>query len=95
MRFKVKDDFLMKNIADEFVVIPRGNIALNFNATLVFNQTGAFLWKKMNDFTSVNDLADLLVQEYKIDKELAMIDVEKFVSKLKNNDLLVFQVTKV
>ena len=88
MEYKIKDGFEMKKIADEFVVIPRGANALTFNSSVVFNESGAFLWSMLKDSSSVEMLASSLKQKYSIDYELAKKDVEYFVKKMLDNGLL-------
>ncbi len=88
MKYKVKDCFEMKQIADEYIVIPRGNEAINFNATVVFNESGAFLWNELSDFTNEEALAKALQQKYDIDYSLAEKDTKAFLSKMNDNGLL-------
>ena len=48
---------------------------INFNKLISLNATAAFLWKALEgkEFTT-EDMAQLLVDEYGIDMELAMTD---------------------
>ena len=88
LKYKVKDYFQMKQIADEYVVIPRGNQALDFNATVIFNESGAFLWNKLSDYTDKKTLSESLAEKYNIDIELAEKDTDSFLNKLKDNKML-------
>ncbi|MEE0875637.1 MAG: PqqD family peptide modification chaperone [Ruminococcus sp.] len=88
MKYKVKDCFEMKQIADDFIVIPRGKEALNFNATVVLNESGAFLWNLLVDYTEENALVNALMNHYSIDKELAEKDIAAFLKKMQENDMI-------
>ena len=44
--FKLKDGFILRKIAGENIVIPSGD-ELNLNMMITLNDTGAFLWKKI------------------------------------------------
>lgn len=88
MKYKVKECFEMKQIADEYVVIPRGNEALNFNATVVFNESGAFLWNQLTDFVDECALSTALMEHYSIDRALAEKDVTAFLKKMQDNGML-------
>ncbi|MBQ9673101.1 MAG: PqqD family peptide modification chaperone [Ruminococcus sp.] len=88
VKYKVKDNFLMNKIADEYVVIPRGTEALDFNATVVFNESGAFLWDLLQDFKDIDNLADALAQKYDISIKVAQDDCVEFIKKMQNNKLL-------
>ena len=88
MKYKTKDCFLMKQIADEYIVVPRGTEAISYNASVVFNEAGAFLWDKMQEFTDEETLAAALVEHYNIDAELAANDIKAFIEKMDANGLI-------
>lgn len=88
MKYKVKKDFLLKDIAGESIVIPRGMTALDFNGTLVLNDACALLWRNLNNFTTCDKLADILIEEYKIEQDIAIRDVEKCIAKMEQYKLL-------
>lgn len=60
------------------VVVGEGLAQVNFNRLLSLNATAAYLWESVQgkDF-STEDLADLIVQKYGVDRELAISDSEK------------------
>jgi len=88
MTYKTKDCFLMKKIADEYIVIPRGTEAINFNASVVFNESGAFLWDLLGEYTDEATLAKKLQEKYGIDAALAQKDTKAFLKKMDDNGLV-------
>ena len=88
VKYKIKDCFEMKQIADEYVVIARGAEALKFNASVVFNESGAFLWDKLTVYVDKGTLTKDLAEKYNIDIELASNDVDTFLNKLSDNNML-------
>ena len=86
--FKTKNCFLLKCIAGEYIVIARGSIALDFNGTLVLNESCAVIWEKMKSYVSIKDMADELVRVFGIDYNDAYCDVEKCIDKMIKYDLL-------
>jgi len=89
MRYKVSNDFIMKQIADESVVIPRGKQTIEFGKSLVFNETGAFLWEMLKEPLDVDTLAKALNEKYSVDFDIAVEDVSLFIEKMNENGLLV------
>ena len=87
MKYKVKDSFEMKQIAEEYIVISRGSKALHFNATVVFNETGAFLWNQMAEFTDAETLAAALAAQYGTDSATALEDTKAFLAKMVQNGM--------
>ncbi|MEE3450587.1 MAG: PqqD family protein [Acutalibacteraceae bacterium] len=88
MVYKVRNIFMMKKIADEYIVTPRGTEAVDFSATVVFNETGAFLWNQLLEFNTLDNLAEKLSQKYDIDIDTAKADCNTFIEKLSVNGML-------
>ena len=78
---KLKDGFFMRQIAGQTVVLPGGDV-LDLNMMITLNETGAFLWERMNEETSVEALVAALLGEYDVDEKTAQQAVEAFVRKL-------------
>lgn len=55
---RIKDDFMLRNIADEWIVVPRGSHALTFSGLVMLNESGAFLWKCMQNEVTKSQLVD-------------------------------------
>lgn len=74
---KIKDGFVLREICGENIVEGEGLEHINFNKLISLNSSAAFLWKQLTgkEF-STEDMADLLVAKYGIDKELALKDSE-------------------
>lgn len=84
---KLKEGFLLREVAGETVVIPTGaNLDLNMMITL--NDTGRFLWEHLENETDVDALVGALLAEYEVDESTARAAVIAFVEKLKTHDFL-------
>lgn len=72
---KIKDGFRLRTLGTEYIVTAEGDRQINFNKIISLNSSAAFLWKNVEgkDFTA-EDLADLLVGEYDVDRERAIED---------------------
>lgn len=72
---KIKNGFVLRQMCGENIVIAEGLEHINFNKLLSLNSTAAFLWEKVADKEFTAELmAQLLVEEYGIDMELALKD---------------------
>ena len=74
---KIKEGFVLREMCGENIVAGEGLQHINFNKLISLNSTAAFLWKALEgkEFT-VESMAQLLVDEYEIDMELALKDSE-------------------
>ena len=84
---KIKKGFAKRNIAGENIVVPLGN-KNQFNGMITLNETGSFLWDCLTKDTSEQQIAQKVVNEYDIDLKTALGDVNKFVTMLRENNLL-------
>lgn len=44
---KIKEGFILRNVAGSYVVVPIGEATLDFNGMMSLNETGAFLFGKL------------------------------------------------
>ena len=84
---KIKEGFILRNVAGSFVVVPIGEATLDFNGMMNLNETGAFLFEKMITGISREDLIKALTEEYDVDEETAAADVDAFIEKVEKEDL--------
>ena len=85
---KVKEGYMLRNVADNYIVVAVGENALDFNGLITTNETGAFLWELLEDNKSFDDLLSSVLNEYEIDEATAKADIDGFIKKLKDADLL-------
>ncbi len=81
MKYQTNPDFLLKEIAGEYVLIARGAQAIDFGAVIVFNDTGILLWKTLENGATAEQLTTALVDKYGISAEQAASDVDAFLKK--------------
>ncbi len=80
---KIKDNFLLKEVAGKTIVVPVGKATLDFNAIITLNETGAFLFAKLQEKDmSEEDLVAALTAEYDVSTEIAAADIKKFVNSI-------------
>ena len=72
---KIKNGFVLREMCGEHIVAAEGLENINFNKLISLNSTAAFLWEALvgKEFTA-EEMAQLLVDEYEIDMELALTD---------------------
>lgn len=72
---KIKDGFVLREMCEENIVAAEGIENINFNKLISLNESAAYLWRELigKEFTT-EEMAELLIVRYGIDKELAMTD---------------------
>lgn len=84
---KLKDGFVLREVVGQTVVLPSGD-DLDLNMMITLNETGKFLWERIEKGTEVEELVAALLAEYDVDEARARASVDAFVAKLKENDFL-------
>lgn len=79
---KIKDGFILKEIAGSSVVMPTGEALVDFNMMLTLNETGVFLWKLLQEGTEREKMLKAILEEYDVDEETAKADIDEFVDML-------------
>lgn len=84
---KIKDGFLLRQVAGQTVVLPTGG-GLDLNMMITLNDTGAFLWEHLQADTDETALVAALLAEYDVTKEKARQAVDGFIAKLNEHGFL-------
>lgn len=84
---KIKNGYILRTIAGDNVVLPSGD-ELDLSIMITLNDTGRFLWERLEKGAEVDDLVAALLAEYEVDEATARAGVAAFVEKLEANDLL-------
>ena len=85
---KIRSGFMLRQVMGVHVIIGIGQEAYRPNQILSVNETGAFLWNLMKEGAERRELADSLTKEYGIDAETAEKDVDAFLARLRDKELI-------
>lgn len=85
---KIKNDFMLREVANNYIVVPVGKASKEFNGMITLNESSAFLWKQLNEDINIEVLVQKLMEEYDIDNTLATHDVNQFIKKLREINVL-------
>jgi len=64
---------------NEYVLVPIANNIADMNSMYTLNETGAFIWERINGVNSVEDIINEIMNEYEVDNETASNDVFLFI----------------
>lgn len=85
---KIKSDFILKTIAGSNVVVPVRSRTVDFSQLIKLSDSGAELWKMLVTGADREELISRLLEEYDVDEATAAADVDHFLMKLSEADLL-------
>ncbi|MBR5315319.1 MAG: PqqD family protein, partial [Firmicutes bacterium] len=79
---KLKKNFVLRDVADVWAVLPTAADTLNFDGMLTLNDSGAMLWKALETGSDKEQLVEVLTSEYEVGREQASADVDAFLNTL-------------
>lgn len=79
---KVKQEYILRKVADSYVVLPIGQATVAFNGMMTLNESGALMWELLENGSSIEALACKLTEVYNVSFERARKDAEEFVDTL-------------
>ena len=85
---KIKEDFILRKVADSYVVVPVNNMSLDINGIINLNETGAFHFKLMQSGIDREELISKMLDEYEVTPQKAEEDIDLFIEKVKGADIL-------
>jgi len=85
---KLKSNFLLRQVADSWIVVALGDAMVDFNGVLNLNESGALLWRALENGGDRETLAEALMSEYEVGRERALASVDRFLCKLQQTGCL-------
>ena len=85
---KVQKEFILREIAGDYVIIPTGKTVLTFNGLITVNEVGADLWKMLQSDVTFEDLTKGILDIYDVDEETAKEDIREFLETLEQGGVL-------
>ena len=85
---KIKEGFMLREVAGSYVVVPVGQASIDFNGMMNLNETGAFLFEKLLKGCTEDELVEAMLSEYEVDEDLARSDIKVFVERVSEEGLL-------
>lgn len=79
---RLKESFVLRQVADLWVVLPLGEETLKFNGMIKLNESSVLLWRALEAGSSREELIHALTSQYDVDYERALKDVDTFLQKL-------------
>lgn len=86
---KVDKEFVLREIAGDYIIIPTGKTVLDFNGLITVNEVGVELWKMLQEEVSFEDLVSGILEQYDVEEEVAREDIQEFLDILIDGGILV------
>ena len=88
---RASNQFIMREIAGEYLLVPVGVAASKFNGLITMNEIGNFIFQTLQTEQTEETLVDAILGEYEIDRETAQNDLREFLQQMREIGALVEQ----
>ena len=79
---RASKELILREIAGEHILIPVGTAALKIHGMISLSESAAFLFGKLSNDCTEEELIDALLAEYDVDRDTAIADVHDFVEQM-------------
>lgn len=85
---KIKNGFVLRELFDSYIIVPTDKARLGFNGMVSFNETGAFIWRSLEQGLELDEIVSAVMLRYDVDGVTAARDVNAFCAKLSEAGLV-------
>ena len=85
---RVDKEFVLREIAGDYIIIPTGKTVLEFNGLMTVNEVGVSLRKMLQEDVTIEDLLQGILEEYDVEEEVAREDIQEFLDTLIDGGVL-------
>ena len=79
---KASKDFILREIAGEYILVPAGAASAKLNGLITLNELGWFIFKTLQQEQSLAGLTDAITEEYDVARAEAKADALAFLQQL-------------
>ena len=86
---KLKEGFILRQIADTYIVVAIGEEAKKANVMITLNETGKLIWQTLENGATKEEVVEKILSVYEgADKETVEKDVALFIERLAKDNIL-------
>lgn len=85
---KIKEGFVLRSVGGNNIVVPVGAQTIDFHCIITLNESGVFLWNRLQEDCDEAQLVEAVLAEYDTTEEVAAADVADFIENLRQAELL-------
>ena len=85
---RVTKEFVLREIAGDYIIIPTGKTVFDFNGLITLNEVGVSLWKMLQNEVTFDDLLQGVLDEYDVEPAVAREDIQEFLDQLVNRGII-------
>lgn len=85
---RIEKEFVLREIAGDYIIIPTGKTVLEFNGLVTVNEVGVSLWNMLQNDVTFDELVEGILEEYDVEEAVAKEDIREFLDKIIESGIL-------
>lgn len=85
---RIKEGFVLRNVVNEFIVMPTGDNIAKFEGAVVLNEVSAFIFRQLKNAVSREDILSAVLKEYDVDEAQATKDLDALLAQFESMGIL-------
>ena len=85
---QIKKELIKREIAGDTILVPVGKTVYDSNGLFALNELAAFIWDLLPNVNSREEILEAVLAEYEVPAPEAAADIDEFLAKLKELDIL-------
>ena len=85
---KLKYQFVINPMMDEFIAVPMGSEIVDFNGVIRLNETSAFIFEQLNAEITYEVLINSVADKFDCESNYAKENVDAIINELRENGLI-------
>lgn len=85
---KLEKEFVLREIAGDYVIIPVGKTVIEFNGLITVNEVGVSIWNMLQNEVTFDQIVQGILNEYEVEESVAREDIREFLNKLIDGGIL-------
>ena len=81
---RIKQGITLRNVSGTSFIVSVSESRVDYENIFSLNETGALLWKSLEQGAEKEELWHILENEYEVDEDTVAEDVEEFLNKLRS-----------
>ncbi len=86
--FRSNPDFVVTQVADEYMAVPTGEMAQVFNGMVSLNKTGFFIWEQFQEAKTLDEVLTAAKQRFADDNHCLDMQLREYVTRFNAMNLL-------
>lgn len=85
---KIRKELLKREVGGEAFLVPLGKTVYDSNGLFVLTELGAFIWDLLPEADNADQILEKILLEYEVEEAVARADLEEFLNKLREMNIL-------